>query len=328
MRRREFFGVLGGAVALPLTARAQDERIRRVGVLMSLAANDPEGQGMSAAFIQGMSQLSWREGSNLRIDHRWAAGDQERLRSFAAELVSLKPDVILLNGTPALNAVRQQTNSLPIVFVNVADPVGGGLVGSLARPGGHITGFSNYEFSIGGKWLQLLKDIAPSVTRPLVIFNSSNPGHKGLLQAIDGVAASAGLHVSRFDISNPPNIAIAIDDFAPEANGGLVVLPDFQTTAYRARIIESAARNKLPGVYPFRSFAVSGGLLAYGVDAFELYRRGAASYVDRILKGEKPADLPVQAPTKFELVINIKTAKGLGLAVPASLLARADEVIE
>jgi putative ABC transport system substrate-binding protein len=218
---------------------------------MSLAVSDPEGQGQSTAFAEGMSELGWNQASNLLIDYRWAAGDGNRLRAYAAELVALKPDVILLNGTPALNAVRQHTESIAIVFVNVADPVGSGLVASLARPGGHITGFTNYEYSMGGKWLQLLKEIAPSVIRSLVIFNSKNPGHKGLQQAIDGVASSAGIQVFASDVSNFSNIAIAIDDFAGKANGGVVVLPDFQTTTYRDRIIESAARNKLPGVSHF-----------------------------------------------------------------------------
>ena len=236
--------------------------------------------------------------------------------------------MILLNGTPALTAVRQHTQTTPIVFVNVGDPVGSGLIASLARPGGHITGFTNYEYSMGGKWLELLKEVTPRVTRCLTIFNSENAAHKGLLQAVEAVASSAAIRLAPLDISNPSNIEAAVDNFSKEANGGLIVLPDFRTTTYRDRIIDSAARNNLPGVFPFRSFAISGGLLVYAVDSFELYRRGAASYADRILRGSTPGQLPVQAPTKFELVINLKTAKALGIAVPPTLLARVDEVIE
>ena len=328
-KRRDFIAVLGGAAVMPFAARAQQpEQVRRIGVLMSLAANDPEGRGMSAAFVQGMSQLGWNQGSNLHIEWRWAAGDGERLRTYAAELATLRPDVILLNGTPALTAVRQHTQTTPIVFVNVGDPVGSGLIASLARPGGHITGFTNYEYSMGGKWLELLKEVTPRVTRCLAVFNSENAAHKGLLQAVEAVASSAAIRLAPLDISNPSNIEAAVDNFAKEANGGLIVLPDFRTTTYRDRIIDSAARNNLPGVFPFRSFAISGGLLVYAVDSFELYRRGAASYADRILRGSTPGQLPVQAPTKFELVINLKTAKALGITVPATLLARADEVIE
>ena len=329
MKRREFFTLISGVALVPLAARAQErERIRRIAVLMSLAEDDPEGQGQSAAFIQGMSQLGWNQGPNLHIEYRWAAGDGERLRTHAAELAALRPDVILLNGTPALTAVRQHTQTTPVVFVNVADPVATGLVASLARPSGHTTGFTNYEYSIAGKWLEFLKEIVPSMARSLTILNSENAAHKGLLQAIDGAALSAGVRLSRLDMSVRPNIEGSIDQFASGGNGGLIVLPDFQTTTYRDRIIYSAARNALPGAFPFRAFAVSGGLLSYGVDSFDLYRRGAASYVDRILRGAKPGDLPVQAPTKFSLVINLRSAQSLGIVVPPMLLARADEVIE
>jgi putative ABC transport system substrate-binding protein len=268
MRRREFFTLLGSAAtAWPLTVRAQErERIRRLGILMILAENDPEGQGQSAALVQGMGQLGWHQGPNLHIEHRWAGGDRERLRAYAAVLAALRPNVIVLNGTPALIAVRQQTQTTPVVFVNVSDPVGSGLVASLARPGGHTTGFTNYEYSMAGKWLGSLKEIMPSMTRSLAIFNSGNSSHKGQLQAIEEVASSTGVRVSQLDISMSSDTEAAVDSFAHEGNGGLIALPDFQTTTYRDSIIASAARNKLPGAYPFRSFAISGGLLAYAVD--------------------------------------------------------------
>src|ERR1700736_3782805 len=328
MKRREFISLLGGAVATwPLAARAQQpDRMRRIGVLMNLSEDDPEAQRLVATFREGLAQLGWTEGRNLRIDYRWSAGDIERIRRYAAELVALAPDVILAYGGSVVGPLQQVTRTVPIVFVEVIDPVGAGFVTSLARPGGNATGFSLFEFGISGKWLELLKLIAPRLTRAVVIRDPSSPGGGGQLGAIQAVAPSFGVEVSPVGLRDAGEIERAVT-VARESNAGLIVTVSPLPTGHRDPIVSLAARYRVPTVYPLRYFVVSGGLISYGPDRLEPYRR-APGYVDRILKGEKPADLPVQAPTKYELVINMKTAKALGLDLPAQLLARADEVIE
>jgi putative ABC transport system substrate-binding protein len=327
MRRREFIALIGGSAIAPLMARAQQpERMRRIGVIMGFAEDDPESQARLMAFAQGLQELGWTVGRNVRIDTRWGAGDAERYRRYAAELVALAPDVILANGSPALAPLQQVTRSVPIVFVNVADPVGGGFVASLARPGGNATGFTLFEYSTAGKWLELLKEIAPRVTRAAVIRDPTLPAIIGQFAAIQGAAGSFGVELSPIDMRDPGEIERAVTAFARASNGGLIVT-SAGSAVRRRLIITLAARYRLPAVYPFRYHVTSGGLISYGPDIVDQYRR-AANYVDRILKGEKPSELPVQAPTKYELVINLKTAKALGLDVPPSLLARADEVIE
>jgi ABC-type uncharacterized transport system substrate-binding protein len=328
-RRRAFITLIGGAAAgWPLAAWAQQsERLRRIGVLMSIAADDPAAQARLAAFLQGLQQLGWTEGRNVRIDIRWGAGDAERNRTLAAELVALAPDVILAHSSAAVAPLLQQTRSIPIVFTVVADAVGAGYVDSMARPGGNATGFINWEYSIGGKWLELLKEIAPEVTRVAVLRDASAAVGPGQFGAIQTIAPSLGVELRPVDVRDPREIERSITTFAQVSNGGLIVTGSAPATVHRKVIIALAARHKLPAVYVNRFFVVDGGLLSYGPDFIDQLRR-AASYVDRILKGEKPADLPVQAPTKYELVINPKTAKALGLEIPPTLLARADEVIE
>jgi putative tryptophan/tyrosine transport system substrate-binding protein len=327
--RRQFMSALGGAaVALPLAASAQQpERLRRVGVLMNSASDDAEGQARLAAFHQGLQQLGWTVGKNVQIDYRWGAGDAERIRKFAAELVALAPDAIMSAGSPSVAALQQATHTVPIVFVTVVDPVSSGFVDSLAQPGGNITGFAMYEYSIGGKWLELLKEIAPGITRAAVIRDPALTAGGGQLGVIQAVAPSVRVEVSPVNVRDAGEIERAITAFARSPNGGLIVTGSTLALVHRDLIITLAAQYKLPAVYFARYFVVSGGLISYGPALVEQYR-DAAGYVDRILKGEKPANLPVQAPTKYELVINLKTAKALGLAVPPSLLARADEVIE
>src|ERR1700730_18232764 len=326
IRRREF--ILGGAVlALPLAARAQQpERIRRVGVPMSTGADDPEGQARISAFLGGLQQLGWTDGRNVRIDARWPAGsDFDLIRKYAEELVALAPDVILATVNTATGPLQQLTRTVPIVFVVTADPVGNGYVTSMARPGGNITGFSFIEFGISGKWLELLKQIAPDVTRVAVL--REIPAGLGQLGAIQSVAPSFRVELTPMDVRDPDQIERTMTEFARGPNGGLIVTAGGLTIAHRELIIMLAARHRLPAVYWNRMHTTGGGLISYGPDTIDQYRR-AATYVDRILKGEKPADLPVQAPTKYDLVINRKTAKTLGIDVPAQLLARADEVIE
>jgi putative tryptophan/tyrosine transport system substrate-binding protein len=325
--RRQFITLLGGAAAWPLGARAQQgERMRRIGVLMPFTADDAEGQARLLAFAQGLQQMGWAVGSNLRIDTRWGAGDVERHRKYVAELLALAPDVILASGSPELRAVLQATRDLPIVFANVSDPVGQGFVASLPRPGGNVTGFTSFEFGQSAKWLELLKEIAPRVTRAAVLLNRAVAAAMAQLGAIQGVAPSFGVEISSIDVQDAGEVELAITAFARAPNGGLI-LTGGGSGARRELIITLAARHRLPAVYPFPFHVSSGALTSYGPDVTDNYRR-AAGYVDRILKGEKPADLPVQAPTKYRLAINLKTAKALGLEVPPTLLARADEVIE
>jgi putative tryptophan/tyrosine transport system substrate-binding protein len=325
IRRREL--ILGGAVlALPLAARAQQPvRTRRIGVLMPLTADDPEDQARLAAFLQGLQETGWSVGRNLRIDTRWG-GDADRLRRSAVELVALAPDVIMTVGVNAVVALQQASRSVPIVFVGTTDPVGAGFVESLARPGGNLTGFTNIEYGTSAKWLELVKEIAPRVTRAAVLRDTSSAGISALA-AIQAVAPSLGVDTRPVSVRDADEIERAITAFARSSNGALIVAPSFMAFVHRQLIITLAARHRLPAVYPFRRFITAGGLISYGPDLIDQCRR-AASYVDRILKGEQPADLPVQAPTKFELVINLKTAKALGLEIPPMLLARADEVIE
>jgi putative ABC transport system substrate-binding protein len=327
MRRREFISLLGGAAATwPLVAHAQQgEPMRRIGMLMNRATDDIEGQTFVAAFQQAMQQLGWSDGRNVRIDVRWGANDVERDRKYAAELVALAPDVILASGTVAAAALQNVTRILPIVFVLTADPVGAGIVESLAKPGGNATGFMNFEYSLSGKWLELLKEIVPGVRRAAVLRDSGTPAGIGEFSAIQGAAQSLGVEVRPVGIRDTGEIERAVAALARSANAGLVVTASAST--HHDLIVTLAARYKLPAVYSDRFIATGGGLVSYGPDRVEQFRR-ASSYVDRILKGEKPADLPVQAPTKYELVVNLKTAKALDLAIPASVLGRADEVIE
>jgi len=328
MKRRTFITLLGGAAAWPLAARAQQgERMRRIGVLMNLAESDPEGEARIAAFREGLAKLGWTDGRNVRIDVRWAAANADRFRTYAAELVALAPDVILVATTPGVAALQQATRTVPIVFVSTADPVGGGFVSNLARPGGNTTGFALYEYGTSAKWLELLKEIAPTVTRVAVVRDPALVSGTGQLAAIQAVAPSFGVELSPVDVRDAGEIERAIATFARSPNGGLIVTASPAQAAQRKLIITQAAQHRLPAVYGFRYNVADGGLISYGPDSIDPYRR-AATYVDRILKGEKPADLPVQAPVKYELVINLKTAKALGLTIPDKLLARADEVIE
>ena len=328
MRRREFITLIGSAAAWPLTARAQQvERVRHIGALMNAAENDPEQQARLAAFRQGLQQLGWTEGHNVRIDYRFAAGKPENYSKYAAELVALAPDVILTSGSASMPPLLQATRSVPIVFALVADPVGAGFVDSLARPGGNVTGFTALEYSFGGKWLELLKEIAPSVTRVAVIRDAADAAGIGLFSAVQSATSAVGVELSPVNVRDAGEMDRAIGAFARGSNGGLILTASALAFVHRDTIVALAARHKLPAVYFARAFVTAGGLASYGTDTVDQYRR-AAAYVDRILKGEKPADLPVQAPTKYELVINLKTAKAIGLTVPPSVLARADEVIE
>jgi ABC-type uncharacterized transport system substrate-binding protein len=329
MRRREFITLLGGmAVAWPLAAGAQQgERMRRIGLLMTLAADDPEAQARNAAFLQALGELGWTVGRNVQIDYRWSGADADRIRNAAAELVALAPDLIQANSAPAIAALLQATRTVPIVFANVMDPVGAGFVASLARPGGNATGFSYTEYGISVKWLELLKEIAPGVTRAAVLRDPAIPTGPAQFGIIQALAPSLGVEVNPVDVRDTGEMERAVTTFARSPKGGLIVTASPLTLVHRELIVTMAARHRLPAVYPFRYHAAVGGMIAYGPNSIDPYRR-AATYVDRILKGEKPAELPVQAPTKYELVINLKTAKALGLEVPPTLLARADEVIE
>jgi putative ABC transport system substrate-binding protein len=327
VKRREFITLLGGAAAAWPARAQQPARMRRIGALFSLAADDPESLARVGAFLQSMQQLGWTDGRNVRIDYRWSAGDADRIRKSAAELIALAPDVILASGTATVSALQRATSTVPIVFVQVTDPVGAGYVESLARPGGNTTGFSSFDYGTSGKWLQLLKEIAPGVTRVGAIRDPTITAGIGQLGAILAVAPSFGVELSSVGVRDAGEIERAITVFARGSNGGLIVTNSALAIIHRELIVTLATRHRLPAVYPFRYFVTVGGLMSYGPNSIDPYRR-AAGYVDRILKGEKPVDLPVQAPTKYEMVINLKAAKALGLTVPPSLLATADEVIE
>jgi len=328
VRRREFISLVGGAVAAwPLAAHSQQpDRMRLIGALAGIA-DEPRLQARYNAFLQGLKELGWTDGRNIRVEYRYGGGDLENTRRQAVELVALAPDVILVAGAAATERLLQVTRTVPIVFVIVPDPVGSGFIARLSRPGGNATGFVQFEYSLTGKWLELLKQIAPGVTRVAVLREPGIVAGIGQFAAIQSVAPSLGVEVSPINLSDATEIERGVSDFAREANGGLVVSASALGFTHRELIVTLAARYKLPAVYFTRDYATSGGLISYGANFLDQFRR-AASYVDRILKGEKPADMPVQAPTKYELVINLKTAKALGLTVPPSLLARADEVIE
>jgi len=328
MRRRDFIKVItGSAVTWPLAARAQQPSAsRRLGVLMNFSEADPAAQLLIATFREGLKLLGWVEGANLHVDYRWSAGDVERIRKYAAELVALGPDVILAYGGSVVRPLLELSRSVPIVFTEVIDPIAAGFVASLARPGGNATGFSVINFDISGRWLELLKQISPGITKVVVFEQPSSPGAAGQVRAIQSVAPSLGVEVTSAGLSEPGDIERAIVA-EHEANGGVIVTVSPLSTVNRDQIIALAARYNVPAVYPLRYFAVSGGLISYGPDRLEAYRR-AAVYVDRILKGEKPAELPVQQPTKYELVINLKTARALDITVPPTLLALANEMIE
>jgi putative ABC transport system substrate-binding protein len=325
-KRRELIILLGGAAAWPVAARAQQpDRVRRVGVLMGIS-DDPEGRARLAVFRQALQALGWIEGRNVQFIYRWSAGDVANARQFAKELLELRSDVILANSTPVAAAIRDTTRTTPTVFVQVSDPVTAGVVQSLARPGGNLTGFTNFEPSIVNKWLELVKRVAPNIKRAAYLFN---PNTAPLLyaRAVETAAPSLSLNPVAAEVHNAAEVEGVIEQVARESGSALIVLPDLFTATNRQSIIGLAAHHRLPAVYPFRYFVAGGGLMSYGIEMLETYRQ-AASYVDRILKGERPSDLPVQQPTKFEFVINLKTAKALGLEVPPPLLARADEVIE
>jgi putative ABC transport system substrate-binding protein len=329
MRRRDFITLLGGvAAAWPLAARAQQgDRVRRIGVLMQGEENDPVVQPRISVFTQALADLGWTDGRNVRIDVRWGRGDNNRIRAFAQELVGLPPDVVLTWGTPATAAVQRETRTIPIVFANVADPVASGIIARLNQPGGNTTGFAIYEASLGGKWLELLSEIAPGLKRVSILFNPDLPGAPVYVPSFETAARSLKVEPIPAPVHDEVEIETAIIALGREPGGGLVVTSDAFAIAHRAPIILAAARNNVPAVYNASYFARDGGLLSYGPDTVENFRR-AATYVDRILRGEKPGDLPVQLPTKFEMVVNLKTAKALGLTVPQSIVLRADEVIE
>jgi putative ABC transport system substrate-binding protein len=330
MRRRHFITLLGGAsIALPFAAGAQQSNgMRRIGVLMNFGPDEPEGRSREKAFVQGLQNLGWRNGGNLQIDTRWAANDAELYRRFSEELVALAPDVILAGGSPSLAALHKASRTVPLVFANVIDPVGAGFVASLARPGGNTTGFSLFEYSISGKWLELLHQVAPNVTRIAVLRDTSLAAGIGQFAAIQAMAPpSLGVELTPIDMDDASSIRRALTAFASEPNGGLIVTVSPHAVTHRDLIISLATQLLLPNVYAFRYYPAGGGLASYGPDPDDDFRR-AASYVNRILNGEKPGNLPVQAPTRYEVVINLKTAKALGLTVPPTLLATADEVIE
>ena len=329
MRRREFLSLVGGTVVVwPLTARAQQpERMRRIGALIAFAENDPEQRARNTAFLNRLEELGWKDGRNLRIDYRFSEGDPERMRAHARELVALSPDLILVQTNPALTALLQTTSTVPCVFVQVSDPVDSGFVKSLAHPGGNLTGFTNFEPEMGGKWLQVLKENAPDIVRAVVLLHADLPVHSAYLRAAETAGRQFGTAVIAAEVRNVADIERAVTALSAEPRSSLIVLPSPVHIVHRDQIIALAARHRLPSIYPLRLFANAGGLMSYGIDQIDQWLR-AASYVDRILKGAKPADLPVQQPTKYQLVINLKTAKALGLTIPPSVLARADEVIE
>ena len=326
--RRKFIAALGGATVWPLTARAQQgERMRRIGVLLPFADGDSEANTWLAAFQQGLKTLGWEQNRNIRIDYRWTAGDQTRRMTYATELAGMGTDLLFVAGSPELAELHRQTAAIPIVFVQVSDPIDLGIITNLAHPGGNITGYVNFEHSIGAKWLGLLKDTAPNVSRVAVIFDPQNLAMTPYLEAVKAAAPSFGIQLALADVRNANDIGRAIDAFAQQPKGGMIVLPNAVTILHRDLIIALATQYKLPAIYSYPLFTRSGGLISYGVDLVDQYRR-AASYVDLILKGSKPGDLPVQLPTKYVLIINLKTAKALGLTIPEAFLQTADEVIE
>ncbi len=326
--RRKFVAALGAAAAWPLTAQAQQaEPMRRIGMLIGVNADSPQGQAQNAAFLQGLQQMGWTEGRNVRLDIRWGAGNAADARKYAAELVALAPDVILSVGASSVGPLLEATRTVPIVFVIVPDPVGAGIVDSLSRPGGNATGFMMFEYSLCGKWLELLKEIAPGVTRAAVLRDATITAGIGQFAVIQSVAPTVGVEVSPVSVRDATEIERAVTAFASSANGGLILTAGPLSGVHRDLIITLAARYKLPAVYQERFYVAAGGLISYGPNFLDQFRL-AAGYVDRILKGAKPADLPVEAPTKYELAVNLKTAKALGLTVPQPILARADEVIE
>ena len=329
MRRREFITLLGGtAAAWPVAARAQQsDRMRRLGLLVGFSEGDAEGQAIVAAFRQRLRELGWTEGRNITIELRWAAADPDKARIFAKELVGLAPDVIACSSNLVTEIVQQETRTIPVIFVFVGDPVGSGFVKNVARPDGNLTGFPVFESAIAGKWLEIFTEVAPHVGRVAVILHPQTHAHVAFMQAAEAAAPPLKIKLTALGVQNAADIERRVSEFASEPNGGLVVLPHAITVEHRKLILELAARYRLPAFYPLRSFATNGGLISYGTNVIDTFRLGA-SYVDRILKGEKPADLPVQFPTKYELVVNLKTAKALGLTVPPTLLSRADEVIE
>ncbi len=329
MKRRDFITLLGGAaVAWPLAARAQQsDQVRRIGVLMNFAADDLEGQARVAAFTQALPKLDWTEGRNLHIDIRWAADDPNRNRQYAEELVALSPDTVIASGSPSLAALRRVTRSVPIVFANVIDPVGAGFINSMSRPGGNCTGFTAFEYSIGGKWLELLKEFSPAVRRVAVVRDPNIAAGVGQFAAIQSAASSTAVELSAIDQSDIGAIESGLAAFAREPNGAVIIGASSTAVTHRELTIALLTQFRLPSIYPFRYYPAGGSLASYGPDPVKAYAL-AAAYVDRILRGEKPADLPVQAPTKYELVINLKNAKALGITVPATLLVSADEVIE
>jgi putative ABC transport system substrate-binding protein len=327
MKRREFIAGLAGATAWPMGTRAQQaDRLRRIAYVTSNPENGPDAM-WAASFRKGLEEHGWIDGRNIQIDYRFGGGDATLTPKLAKELVELQPDVILAATTPAVTAVRQQTLSIPIIFVQVADAVSAGYVTNLAHPEGNITGFTNFEFSIGGRWLQVIKECSPAVRRIAVVFDPANPSWTAYLRTIEAAAPSFKVQLIPVGVHDAAEIETSLTSFAREPNGALVVLPSPVATLDRNSIIAGAAQRRLPAVYPYRFFVASGGLISYGVDLPDQYKQ-AALYVDRVLKGAKPADLPVQLPTKFELVINLRTAKALGVELPATLVARADEVIE
>ena len=329
MKRREFITLIGGAAAWPVAARAQQsQRVRRVGVLMAVAESDTDVRSGVTIFQQSLQELGWTDGRNIRIDYRWGDADADRIHALAKELVGLQPDVLVAHSTPSAKGLLQATRSIPIVFLTVTDPLGQGLVASLSRPGGNITGFSVFEFSLGTKWVEALKQIAPDTRRVTAIFNPETAPYYGMyLRSIEAAASAIAVELIAIEVRSDGDIGNVIRKAASESDGGLFVLPDSHNVVHRKRIIELAAEYRLPAIYYFRYFASDGGLISYGPDEMDLFVR-TASYVDRILKGTSASDLPVQQPTKFELVINLKTAKALGLNVPDRLLALANEVIE
>jgi putative ABC transport system substrate-binding protein len=329
LRRRELIALLGGAAAAwPLASRAQQaDRVRRIGWLVGLAEQDPQAQSRNAVVVQALRDLGWMVGRNLHIDYRYTIGDSQHFDAQAAELIALAPDVLLANSTPATRALQQATSTIPIIFALVLDPVASGVVPNLARPSGNVTGFTNFEVSMGGKWLEFLKEVSPRITKVALIFNPRTAPYVGMLRSIEAAAPSFVVDITTRGITDATELERVIVAAGREPGTALIVFPDIFTTAHREQIIALATQHRLPAIYPFRYFTAGGGLMSYGIDTPDLFRR-MAGYLDRVLKGEKPGSLPVQAPNKFELVINLKTAKAIGLDVPPMLLARADEVIE